>query len=95
MTVEDAPHVSPLGRPGRLAAVLFDVDGVVTPTARAHAAAWKQLFGAFLADWTARTGDPQPPFRNEDYRRHIDGKPRLDGVRSSLAARGIRLAQQS
>lgn len=93
MSVENAPHVPEHRGSGRLAAVLFDVDGVVTPTARAHAAAWKQLFDTFLADWTARSGSPQPPFRDEDYRRYIDGKPRRDGVRSFLAARGISLPE--
>jgi trehalose 6-phosphate phosphatase len=68
-----------------LEAVLFDMDGVVTDTAAAHAAAWKALFDPFLA----RRGER--PFSDEDYRRHVDGKPRLDGVRDFLAARGVAL----
>jgi beta-phosphoglucomutase family hydrolase len=64
-------------------AVIFDLDGVVTRTARVHAAAWKETFDPLLA----RLG--QPPFESADYLRHVDGKPRLDGVRAFLEARGI------
>lgn len=65
-------------------AVIFDLDGVVTRTAKVHAAAWKQTFDPLLA----RAG--QPPFDiASDYLGHVDGKPREDGVRSFLAARGI------
>lgn len=65
-------------------AVIFDLDGVVTHTARVHARAWKETFDPLLA----RAG--QPPFDpGSDYLRHVDGKPREDGVRSLLAARGI------
>jgi beta-phosphoglucomutase family hydrolase len=70
--------------PGDLAAVIFDLDGVVTRTAKVHARAWKETFDPLLA----RAG--QPPFDiAADYLRHVDGKPREDGVRSLLAARGI------
>ena len=74
-------------------AVLFDMDGVVTDTAPAHAAAWKQLFDDYLAARAERTGEPFVPFEPDDYRRHVDGKPRYDGVRDSLAARGIPLPE--
>jgi trehalose 6-phosphate phosphatase len=68
-------------------AVLFDMDGVITDTAEAHMAAWKRLFDAFL-----RERDPQAePFTEADYRRHVDGKPRHEGVRDFLASRGIEL----
>jgi beta-phosphoglucomutase family hydrolase len=73
---------------GRIAAVLFDMDGVVTDTARAHAAVWKRLFDEYLAS----RGEGRAPFdAREDYRRYVDGKPRYDGVASFLAARGITL----
>jgi beta-phosphoglucomutase family hydrolase len=75
-------------------AVLFDMDGVITRTARTHAAAWKQLFDAFLAARAERNGAPFWPFdRDHDYRRYVDGKARYDGVRSFLASRGITLPE--
>ena len=70
-------------------AVLFDLDGVLTSTAALHAACWKRVFDEALADWTARTGEPQEPFGEADYLAHVDGKPRHDGVRDFLAARGV------
>jgi beta-phosphoglucomutase family hydrolase len=81
-------------------AVIFDLDGVVTQTAAVHAAAWKRLFDAYLAERAARTGTspggaPDPALRpfdlEADYRLHVDGKPRYDGVRDFLASRGIEL----
>ncbi|HLT25779.1 MAG TPA: beta-phosphoglucomutase family hydrolase, partial [Zeimonas sp.] len=73
-------------------AVLFDLDGVLTNTAGAHAAAWKRLFDEFLADRAAAGGEPFEPFDIElDYARHVDGKPRLEGVAAFLAARDIEL----
>lgn len=73
----------------RLAAVLFDMDGVITDTAGAHAAAWQRLFDAYLEE-RAGGGDFRR-FAPEDYRHHLDGKPRYDGVESFLASRGISL----
>jgi beta-phosphoglucomutase family hydrolase len=82
----------PLGLPAGIRAGLFDLDGVVTPTARVHAAAWKQMFDAFLRERAARSGEPFVEFDEvADYDEYVDGKPRLDGVRSFLAARGIEL----
>jgi alpha,alpha-trehalase len=73
-------------------AVLFDMDGVITDTAKAHAAAWKRLFDEFLAARAERRGDEFRPFDpHHDYRRYVDGKPRMDGVRSFLASREIDL----
>ena len=59
-------------------AVLFDLDGVITPTAEIHEHAWGELFADF--DYT-----------EADYLRYIDGKPRYDGVRSFLASRNVTL----
>jgi beta-phosphoglucomutase family hydrolase len=67
-------------------AVLFDLDGVLTPTADVHMRAWQQMFSDYL---TAR-GVSQP-YTESDYFDYIDGKPRYDGVRSFLASRGISL----
>src|SRR5690606_28161558 len=73
-------------------AVLFDLDGVLTPTASIHAAAWKRLFDDFLRHRAEETGEPFVEFDiDTDYRRYVDGKPRHDGVASFLAARGITL----
>jgi kojibiose phosphorylase len=77
---------------GAFDAAVFDLDGVVTRTAAVHAAAWEQLFDAFLQRRASRTGEPFRPFDIEsDYRRYVDGKPRYNGVRSFLASRGIGL----
>jgi trehalose-phosphatase len=74
-------------------AVIFDLDGVVTRTAKVHAAAWKTLFDAFLQQQADATGKPFRPFDVEtDYRRLVDGKPRYDGVADFLQSRGIALA---
>jgi alpha,alpha-trehalase len=67
--------------------VIFDMDGVVTDTATTHARAWKAMFDEFLA----RRGGGSEPFGQKDYERHVDGKPRYDGVRSFLESRGIAL----
>lgn len=73
-------------------AVLFDLDGVLTPTAAVHAAAWKKLFDDFLQKHSASTGEPFVPFDiDTDYRRFVDGKPRYDGVTSFVQSRGIDL----
>ena len=73
-------------------AVLFDLDGVLTRTAAVHAAAWKRLFDTFLENRSRETGEPFVPFDlNLDYRRHVDGKPRQQGVADFLVSRGITL----
>lgn len=79
--------------PARHRAVIFDLDGVVTDTASVHAAAWRQLFDDYLTRRPARPGEDHSPFDDEDYRRHIDGKSRRDGVADFLAARGIVLPE--
>jgi len=71
-------------------AVLFDLDGVLTPTAEIHRAAWKRTFDDFLR---SRTGNDFDPFTIDDYLRYVDGKPRYDGVRSFLESRGISLPE--
>jgi beta-phosphoglucomutase family hydrolase len=76
--------------PPGIGAVLFDLDGVLTQTAKVHAAAWTEVFDAFLAD----RGDPEP-FRPSDYAAYVDGRLRQDGVREFLASRGISLPEGS
>ncbi len=74
----------------RFEALVFDLDGVITQTASLHARAWKQLFDEFLSRRVTQTGGAFVPFDPEnDYRRYVDGKPRIAGVTSFLAARGI------
>jgi beta-phosphoglucomutase family hydrolase len=85
-----------LGLPDAVKACLFDLDGVLTQTAKVHARAWKQTFDAYLGERAARTGQPIAPFDEvEDYDEYVDGKPRYDGVRSFLASRGIELPEGS
>ena len=73
-------------------AAIFDLDGVVTDTASVHADAWKSLFDDYLRACAARLGTPFRPFdAGTDYVRYVDGKPRYEGVRSFLAARGLEL----
>ncbi|MGL5865360.1 MAG: HAD family hydrolase [Dermatophilaceae bacterium] len=76
----------------RYHAVLFDLDGVLTPTATVHMAAWAEMFAGFLADVDAPDADTSP-YTDADYFAHVDGKPRYDGVRDFLTARGIRLPE--
>ena len=76
--------------PAGITTCLFDLDGVLTQTAKVHAQAWKEMFDDFLRDWAERTGRPFEPFdRPTDYDEYVDGKPRLDGVQSFLMSRGI------
>lgn len=72
-------------------AVIFDMDGVVTDSAPIHAAAWTELFDAFLNHRPAGAGQDRSPFTEADYLRYVDGKPRYQGVADFLAARGIAL----
>lgn len=77
---------------GRVDAVIFDLDGVITDTASAHAAAWKQLFDTFLQKHAEDHGGEFVPFNvDTEYRAYVDGIPRYDGVRKFLASRGITL----
>src|SRR5215469_15725068 len=71
-------------------AIIFDLDGVITFTARLHAAAWKELFDQYLRSRTSRFGEPFREFTIAgDYLTYVDGKPRYDGVASFLASRSI------
>ena len=80
----------------RYDAVLFDLDGVITNTAKMHAACWKQMFDEYLQKRAGERGEQFCPFElATDYRLHVDGKPRFDGVRDFLTARGIQLPEGS
>ena len=81
-----------LGLPDDVTACLFDLDGVLTQTAKVHAAAWKEMFDGYLRERAERAGEQFVPFdAGRDYDEYVDGKPRYDGVRSFLRSRGIEL----
>lgn len=82
-----------LGLPDGVIACLFDLDGVVTQTARVHSAAWKDMFDGFLRQRAEATRTPFVPFDQADYITYVDGKPRLDGTRSFLQSRDIELPE--
>lgn len=75
-------------RPSELTAHLFDLDGVITPTAEVHMRAWARMFEGFLSDRGMKE-----PYTDTDYFAHVDGRPRYDGVRAFLASRGISLPE--
>ncbi|WP_342346378.1 beta-phosphoglucomutase family hydrolase [uncultured Nitrospira sp.] len=80
--------------PDKFDAVLFDLDGVLTATAKVHAACWKKMFDEYLKNQASRSGEPFQPFEiSTDYRLYVDGKPRFDGVRDFLRSRGIELLE--
>jgi beta-phosphoglucomutase family hydrolase len=80
--------------PGGIRACLFDLDGVLTQTATVHAAAWKEMFDAWLREHAGAAGETFRPFDiATDYPRYVDGKLRQDGVRSFLASRDIELPE--
>ena len=79
-----------LGVPDHVTALLFDLDGVLTPTAKLHNAAWTEMFNAYLKE----RSEPFVPFDPaDDYNDYVDGKPREDGVRDFLASRHISLPE--
>ena len=70
-----------LGLPDEVRACLFDLDGVLTQTASVHAAAWKEMFDAFLGERAQLSGEKLVPFDAiADYDEYVDGKPRYEGV---------------
>ncbi len=72
--------------------VIFDMDGVITRTARVHARAWKMLFDEYLRSRHKRFGEPFREFTSDyDYLTFVDGKPRYEGVKSFLSSRGIEI----
>ena len=94
MTLTNAQYVPVV--PDGISACLFDLDGVLTQTAKVHAAAWKEMFDAYLLERSKQTGEPFRPFEiATDYVAHVDGRLRPDGVRAFLASRGITLPEGS
>lgn len=78
-------------------AVLFDLDGVITPTAEVHMRAWSRMFNAWLDGRRDRGDAPGDAdlsaYTDADYFAHVDGKPRFDGVRDLVASRGLALPE--
>ncbi|MFJ4046518.1 HAD family hydrolase [Microbacterium sp. NPDC089987] len=70
----------------RTTGVLFDLDGVLTPTAEVHMRAWKKVFDEVFARWGI-----EPAYTDEDYFAYVDGKKRYDGVASLLRSRNVEL----
>jgi beta-phosphoglucomutase family hydrolase len=68
-------------------AALFDLDGVLTPTAEVHMRAWEVMFTRFLDG----RDEEHEPYTDEDYFAHVDGRPRYEGVAAFLESRGIEL----
>ena len=68
-------------------AVLFDLDGVITPTADVHMRAWQTMFDELFAAWQI-----SPPYTDADYYAYVDGKKRYDGVAALLRSRNVELA---
>jgi beta-phosphoglucomutase family hydrolase len=80
--------------PERVKACLFDLDGVLTETAKVHAAAWREMFDEYLRARARRTGEKFVPFDPvADYDEYVDGRPREDGTRTFLESRGIHLPE--
>ncbi|GAA4283871.1 beta-phosphoglucomutase family hydrolase [Brevibacterium daeguense] len=93
-TVAAADAESPLAASPPWSAVVFDMDGVVTDTASLHAVSWQQLFDDVLADERLEGDIDRSPFDViADYRKHVDGRQREDGVRVFLNARGVTLPE--
>ena len=75
-----------------LTGVIFDLDGVVTGTAKIHSLAWESMFNDFLKEYAEANNEPYIPFDPAlDYLNYVDGKPRMEGVRSFLESREIEL----
>lgn len=81
--------------PGRFDAVIFDMDGVITDTASVHARCWARMFDEVLGARAPADGEDLSPFTPADYLRHVDGRPREDGVVAFLESRGVDLPRGS
>lgn len=88
LTLETGPWLIPNAPATGFRAALLDLDGVVTPTADVHMAAWRSMFTAYFEEHGI-----SPAYTDADYFAHMDGKPRYDGVRACLASRGVVLPE--
>lgn len=91
-----APSQQTVKLPAEIRACLFDMDGVLTQTAKVHSEAWKEMFDAFLKARAEADGTEFVPFDiATDYVKYVDGRLRQDGVRGFLESRGIELPEGS
>lgn len=78
-------------RPRTIAAVIFDVDGVLV--ASPHERAWQEaLFALMESDWkdiAARTSYTPDRFTTAVYQTQVSGKPRMSGARAVLDYFGV------
>ncbi len=88
MTDDQGSWLAALSDGAGFDAALFDLDGVLTPTAEVHMLAWQAMFDDYFA-----SRDITPPYTSADYFAHVDGKPRYDGVRSCLASRSFTIPE--
>ena len=71
---------------------IFDLDGVITGTAKVHSLAWESMFNSFLKNYAEINNEAYVPFDPaHDYHKYVDGKPRMEGVKSFLLSRDIEL----
>lgn len=83
-----------IGLSDQVLGCLFDLDGVITRTATVHAAAWKEMFDAYLEKAAKRDHAPFVPFDEiTDYDAYVDGRSREDGARAFLESRKITLPE--
>lgn len=84
-----------LGLPATVRSCVFELDDVLVGSRSIHVEAWTRTFDELLAARgdTAYGRDIAPFEPQTDYPQHIEGRPRLEGVRAFLASRGIRLPE--
>ncbi|MCJ8166238.1 beta-phosphoglucomutase family hydrolase [Pontibacter sp. E15-1] len=91
-----SPDLAQLLCERHISALLLDMDGVITQTAKLHATAWKRMFDAFLLQRGHQDGKAYEPLDiATDYKQYIDGMPRYDGVRNFLSSRGISIPDEA
>lgn len=84
-----------LGLPTTVRSCVFELDDVLVGSASLHQEAWARTLNELL---TSRSELPDSGVRARfdpltDYPRYIAHRPRLEGVRTFLASRGIRLPE--
>jgi beta-phosphoglucomutase-like phosphatase (HAD superfamily) len=84
-----------LGLPPAVRSCVFELDDVLVGSAGLHREAWTRTLNELLAARSETSyGRWSSPFDPRmDYAEHIEGRPRLEGVRAFLSSRGIRLAE--
>jgi HAD superfamily hydrolase (TIGR01509 family) len=84
-----------IGLPTTVRSCVFELDDVLVGSAGLHREAWARTFNELLSGRSdtsyGRIADPFEP--QTDYPQHIADRPRLEGVRTFLSSRGIRLPE--